>query len=209
MWSLPYFAIRWKTLFYAGQFHETAGPQHASSGPNMFYKIGHNLPVPQLENMEHAKLVELMANEKAWRVMFVRNPYARLLSGFLDKARPSKDPGSASSFLATGMTPPENVHKLKKKTNNFMGAPYEYSPSGFHKFVSWLVHHKRHVVDSHFVLQTDKCGITSGFEYDLYLKVEDMVNWYEDMVLLLGLERHVEFGWNMPVSGRLAFNFFV
>eukprot|EP00951_Prasinocladus_malaysianus_P010324 scaffold75681_cov46-Prasinocladus_malaysianus.AAC.1 len=91
------------------------------------------------------------------RVMFVRNPYARLLSGFLDKCIYPR-PGYWETLIRS------------------YGGPYEATARDFSRFVdqlntmvgwgTWL--------NGHFGLHVDHCGIHDGMEYDLYLKVEEV-----------------------------------
>eukprot|EP00951_Prasinocladus_malaysianus_P043351 scaffold539968_cov53-Prasinocladus_malaysianus.AAC.1 len=97
--------------------------------------------------------------------MIVRDPYSRLLSGFLDKAC-YPTPGSWT----------ENM-------NSEYGGPYQETPEEFGRFVSHLVSKRvrGELIDPHFSPLFDHCGLSTGMRYDLYLKAEEMDEWYADL----------------------------
>jgi hypothetical protein len=111
--------------------------------------------------------------------MWVRNPYSRLLSAFLDKGV---------------NTPGEKSWQDKVKR---LGGPYYDSPQEFHRFLRNIVDvwEEGEALDYHFKPQSRLCGLPQGVRYDFYLKVEDMAVWFADLVSLLGLEDAVATGW--------------
>lgn len=118
--------------------------------------------------------------------MWVRNPYTRLLSGFLEK-------------LSGGKWHHRNVVAH--------GGPYESTPEGFESFVERLVYMRDHgiAVNNHFAPLAERCGIDSGMQYDLYLRVEEIDMWYAEVVDFLGLREAVKSGWGIAeVSGLAA-----
>ena len=98
-------------------------------------------------------------------------PQDRLLSGFLDKMQ------------------------LQRKADR---APAHFLPGGtFEEFVRNLTSLERpRLADIHFRPASRQCGLPFGMRYDYALKVEDMAQWYEPLVRLLGLETTVQSGWN-------------
>ena len=95
----------------------------------------------------------------------------RLLSGFLDKMQ------------------------LQRKADR---APAYFRPGGsFEEFVRNLTSLERpRLADIHFRPASRQCGLPFGMRYDYALKVEEMAEWYEPLVRLLGLEATVQSGWN-------------
>ena len=98
-------------------------------------------------------------------------PQDRLLSGFLDKMQ------------------------LQRKADR---APAHFLPGGtFEEFVRNLTSLERpRLADIHFRPASRQCGLPFGMRYDYALKVEEMAQWYEPLVRLLGLETTVQSGWN-------------
>eukprot|EP00951_Prasinocladus_malaysianus_P049519 scaffold670625_cov29-Prasinocladus_malaysianus.AAC.1 len=90
------------------------------------------------------------------RMVWVRNPFTRLLAAWMDKALHPADDSIAAELAA-----------------NYDG-PYHDSPAEFARFVKKVVsrHESGLHVDQHFAPQTSQCGMQFGFYYDLYLKVE-------------------------------------
>eukprot|EP00193_Tetraselmis_chui_P012482 CAMPEP_0177784172 /NCGR_PEP_ID=MMETSP0491_2-20121128/19534_1 /TAXON_ID=63592 /ORGANISM="Tetraselmis chuii, Strain PLY429" /LENGTH=280 /DNA_ID=CAMNT_0019304871 /DNA_START=293 /DNA_END=1135 /DNA_ORIENTATION=- len=113
------------------------------------------------------------------RFMFVRNPYVRLLSGFLDKALAEYNKGGVKVKI-------RSIPFLKA-----LGGPFEDSPSGFLAFTrACLAQHRRgRSVNAHWEAQSRaSCGVRQGMQYDFYLKVEDIDIWYIDFMSLTGLQ---------------------
>eukprot|EP00951_Prasinocladus_malaysianus_P012752 scaffold95271_cov37-Prasinocladus_malaysianus.AAC.2 len=86
--------------------------------------------------------------------MFVRNPYVRLLSGFLDKA----------------CNP--HVESWVTLINDDYGGPYKSTPEDFARFVKILMSRfdNGEPINPHFSRLFDHCGLANGMRYDLYLK---------------------------------------
>ena len=122
--------------------------------------------------LTRADVNRLMDDNATVRIMMVRDPYARLLSAFLDKVPPS-------------------AHHLRRVPT------MQPTPANFVHFVeSYLLPH-RPPADWHFALQSDHCGLRAGGDYDYYLKLEEMHLWYEPFVRAMGLEDAVSSGWNV------------
>lgn len=127
------------------------------------------------------------------RIAMVRNPYSRLLSGYLDKILPHPhEKYWGSAFTLPGLS-------YRRRHN-------------FSDFVQLLTHHipanasgERHeactpVASSygscqmirHFALQSNNCKLPNDGQhhaaYDLALPIEEMAVWYEPLARLLGLQ---------------------
>eukprot|EP00951_Prasinocladus_malaysianus_P045147 scaffold595565_cov51-Prasinocladus_malaysianus.AAC.1 len=77
------------------------------------------------------------------------------------------------------------------------GGPYKDSPEEFARFIRELLAMQktnRHI-NGHFVPLFKMCGLKEGFEFDLYLKVEEIDVWYADLIQLLGFQEFVKSGW--------------
>jgi hypothetical protein len=118
--------------------------------------------------------------------MLVRNPYARLLSGFLDKAVDifPKDGGFANDMKSE------------------YGAPYSATPPEFKRFVGVLLRRRQEgkPINSHFSPQVEQCGVSDGMQYDMFLKVEDTATWYADFIALMDLQDTVRTGWGSDAT---------
>lgn len=140
----------------------------------------HHSPMTWLDPGE-VKREDLVANTSHpsnLRFLWLRNPYSRLLSGFLDKG----------------------VARARQYDNGMMGygAPFESFSSEFLRFVKALTAMRADglPLDKHLKPQAEQCGLPDGMQYDFYLKVEDIHVWYPDLVSLLGLEDVVSHGWD-------------
>ena len=105
-----------------------------------------------------------------FRFMVVRNPYSRLLSGYLDKC------------ILQGNLCPVDVSLARKNP-----------VSGFAQLVAHIRSGAN--LNSHFTLLTQHCGIQDGYDY--YLPTEQMDLWYSPFSNLTGLTQALRFGWNM------------
>jgi hypothetical protein len=116
--------------------------------------------------------------------MWLRNPYSRLLSGFLDKG--------VQEFTFVNMAGYEY--------------PFEPTPDGFKLFLESLLDMRRKglPINPHFKPQSELCGIPFGMQYDFYLKVEDIHLWYPDLISLLGLRDTVYSGWGYASNSQLV-----
>uniref|UniRef100_A0A7S1SLL3 Sulfotransferase n=1 Tax=Tetraselmis chuii TaxID=63592 RepID=A0A7S1SLL3_9CHLO len=124
-------------------------------------------------------------NEKNLRVMFVRNPYTRLLSGFLDKG-----------VLWGTVYPIKPGHR----------EPYSATPAEFKRFIQALIARRDAgmEMDMHFELQSRLCGGSAGYQYNFYLKVEEIDVWYVDFVSLLGIGHTAARGWKQYTTDGYA-----
>lgn len=128
-------------------------------------------------------IVKRVSNSSSLRFMWLRNPYSRLLSGFLDKG--------VQEFTFVNMAGYEY--------------PFEPTPDGFKLFLESLLDMRRKglPINPHFKPQSELCGIPFGMQYDFYLKVEDIHLWYPDLISLLGLRDTVYSGWGYASNSQL------
>ena len=129
-------------------------------------------------------IVARISDPENLRFMWLRNPYSRLLSGFLDKG--------------VGGNVNENYNI---RMDNY-GAPFEPTPGEFLRFIKALLSMRADGahIDEHFRPQAEQCGLQHGMQYDFHLKVEDIHVWYPDLIALFGLEDTVSSGWSFLVS---------
>lgn len=131
-----------------------------------------NLMTPDL-TVDQALAV--LADPATLRIMWVRNPYARLLSAFLDKV--------LGEF--------RDIDQVQR-----YGGPFHDSPSEFARFVRAVLDERSqgNVAELHWRLQTQTCGLQDGVKYHFYLKEEDTNTWYVELMSLFGLNEDVESG---------------
>jgi hypothetical protein len=143
------------------------------------HEVVHSRPLPWVAGLSRDDIVEKVSDPSALRFMWVRNPYSRLLSGFLDKA----------------VNAPE-WWQIRFRIWEF-GGPYGDSPDEFLRFVKTMLkmHSEGKHIDPHFSPQVEHCGLPQGMRYDFYLKVEEMEEWYADLIHILGMEKTVSSGW--------------
>lgn len=124
--------------------------------------------------------------------MWIRNPYKRLLAGFLDTA---VNPGS----------------KFWERAIKLHGGPYRDTPEEFARFIGNLMAMRENgdSISAQFTPLVEHCGLDKGMQYDLYLRAEQMEDWYADLVSLLGLEDFVRAGWQVYTvrAGILGFEY--
>ena len=129
-----------------------------------------------------SELEEAIKDKSVPRIMIIREPYGRLLSGYLDKI--------------------ENRSYSVSYTPNY---PYLYNKStgfdGFVKLLSLASKYSYKGINRHFLPQSNKCFLDNNkFSYDYYLKMEHTDGWYEPIIQLLGLEDDVSSGWNFTTN---------
>lgn len=130
----------------------------------------------------HEQHINDVSNDSAIRMMWIRNPYSRILSAFLDKMH----------------EPHGQQAKRWKRIVKYHGGPYESTPEGFERFVERLLYMRDNniEVNPHFTPMAEHCGIDKGMQYDLYLQVEKINEWYAEVIDLLGLSEFVKSGWS-------------
>jgi hypothetical protein len=110
---------------------------------------------------------DLLSRSDVKQLLLVRNPHTRLLSGYLDqvvgKRAAGRFPAGYDPFVWGSALP----------------------AGGFDAFVRAVVGAKE--LEDHFKLQCEQCGIHVGMEYR-YLKVEDMNEWYDEIICMLSLQ---------------------
>lgn len=119
-------------------------------------------------------------------VYISRNPYVRLLSGYIEKHAKGTD------GLYWGS---------KKSTRKWIAS---YDSDTFSDFVGKLFVVYGYMdkslsrqlrVNHHFAQQARFCGFDQGLTYDYVLKLERINEWYYDLVEDLGLGDVVQSGW--------------
>lgn len=106
------------------------------------------------------------------RVVVVRNPYVRLLSGYLDKY--------LTGHVRFDFTPrkdldfPEFVRRMHER---------------------WLRSGTVGTRNIHFLPQSEQCLLRAGYRYDRVLKLEQMACWLRDFARMFGAEHVAASGW--------------
>lgn len=144
------------------------------------------------ETFPGAELFHIPASSAASHLSFAigRNPYTRLLSGYLDKMV------WHSEYM--------EFHTLQR-VNSQLGMPQQHlwgdSAESFALFARMLANALRagRVINEHFRPQAQFCSMPS-FPYTYRMRLEDMHEWYPCWSALLGLERFTDRGWPPPTS---------
>jgi hypothetical protein len=103
--------------------------------------------------------------------MMVRNPFARLVSGFRDKV------------VTNG--------------SHMKGVPHmPDTPEAFEMFATTVFRGQQR--NNHFTRQADACGVSHGLRYEYYLRVEEINEWYAEFIQLFNLGTAVSTGWAKP-----------
>uniref|UniRef100_A0A7S1EU61 Carbohydrate sulfotransferase n=1 Tax=Timspurckia oligopyrenoides TaxID=708627 RepID=A0A7S1EU61_9RHOD len=127
-----------------------------------------------LSSFETNEKLEMLSNSKWLHIAFVRNPYTRLLSGYLQKIKVQGD----------------RVHKQ---------VPGVTKNTTFSEFVELLERLKQNyhgtlLVNDHFKPQYLQCGF-NVFNYDLIGKIENFHQDVRCMAKNRGFEQAMDFGW--------------
>ena len=117
------------------------------------------------------------------RFMMVRNPYSRLLSGFMDKC--VGQPERALALLPSGFA-------------GDVCASISDPVRAFPAFVAAVIDEDPGRLNGHFSLLSEHCHVDAGYDY--YLPTEQMVHWYEPFVAALDLGETVRTGWNVSTK---------
>lgn len=127
--------------------------------------------------------------------IFVRNPYVRLLSGFLHVV--TKVIRSKRCFVVCGDA--FSVCPLPDNDSSEVQQQVLGSPRAFAAFVRDL--HSFHAAgmmgraDIHIKPLSLQCGLQHGLRYSFILKLEEEHQWYPELVKFLGMEELVASGW--------------
>lgn len=183
-------STRWKNLLYRGRADERTARAHGYAH-GMSSNI-HKIRAPWTFESRYdsrEKLVAEMLDPSSLRFMFVRDPYVRMLSAFLDKIC-SRDSWKIKA---------DEWNEYSKWLGN--GVHFSCTPEEFYRYIKALLNLTDAGVDldSHIALQSDLCGKQHGMEYDFYLKVEEEDLWYPELVALTGLEHAARSGWSVQV----------
>jgi len=108
-------------------------------------------------------------------VVFVRNPYTRLLSSYLDKVV-GLGGGEGSRISFNGDFAAFVKMVCKEKLDRLQGKSCK---------------HDCVLRDEHISPQSGRCGLNQGFAYDMILRVEEQPMWYETLIKMLGLTKTV------------------
>ena len=119
------------------------------------------------------------------RIRIVRNPYSRLLSGFLDKLTVTNQTHAKDLWLM----------KIMKPRGFRLGGSFEHFVRALIKMPS-----DDRGVNGHFRLQHDACQLPGGRSWDYELKSEEMATWYAPVIRLLGLEADACQGWEHTLA---------
>lgn len=153
--------------------------------PNCFekivYKDNPHIACPDLKDTSEEEFNGALKDDSIPRIMFVRDPYSRLLSAYLDLIK---------------------NHTYNTIYNYLPGSTYDKA-SGYGGFVDILLGQYMKSfkdawknINSHFLPQAHKCYLSNNkFSYDYYLKVEHTDQWFVSLVRVLGLEEEVSTGW--------------
>eukprot|EP00873_Tetraselmis_striata_P035729 jgi/Tetstr1/455993/TSEL_042771.t1 len=156
---LPYKngSTRWKTMLIRAAYPAFAG------------NIDNHLINVMAPHLTKEQAFDAVADRATIHMMWVRNPYARLLSAFLDKVL-----GKFRDLPITAA----------------LGGPFEDSPSEFARFVRGVLDARSRgvVQEVHWQLQTETCGLSEGVKYHFYLKEEEVNTWYVELMSLFGLD---------------------
>lgn len=145
------------------------------------YKDNPHIACPDLRDTSDEEFNSALQDDSIPRIMFVRDPYSRLLSAYLDLIK---------------------NHTYNTIYNYLPGSTYDKA-SGYGGFVDVLLGQYMKSfkdawknINSHFLPQAHKCYLSNNkFSYDYYLKVEHTDQWFESLVRVLGLEEEVSTGW--------------
>mmetsp|Transcript_26421 Transcript_26421/g.66426 ORF Transcript_26421/g.66426 Transcript_26421/m.66426 type:complete len:381 (+) Transcript_26421:414-1556(+) len=165
-------STRWNAMFrrvYAPATPVSSGSVH-----------GRVAPWTTLEGYgEIEQLMDKMQDPATLRFMWVRNPYTRLVSAFLDKIC-----GRPKRWLA----------RIKELGG---GKLLTCDAAGFLKLLQSLnsMADRGEHMKSLFALQKDRCGLPYGMQYDYFLKVEHEAEWYPEFVSMTGLADVARHGW--------------
>jgi hypothetical protein len=136
-----------------------------------------------------AEVALLVASPQVLRFMFVRDPYSRLLSGWLDKA------STAQRWRDSRLPLPCGGGSTKGGAGAFgcyaVGQPFGH-------FVD--VATAASLLNPHFELLSKHCLLDEGVVYDFFLKTEDVSLWYAPLVRTVGLEAAAANGWQTPTK---------
>lgn len=153
------------------------------------HRQAQNLPCVSLEDYQRA----MQYDSKIPRIFIVRNPYERLLSGYLDKV---VKPDMKEVTALGGFENYYNAYQLPLSLNTSVQA----NPvATFLQFLRYINNVQQHV-DGHWMSQSKSCFLQYGMKYDYFLHVEHMAQWYSPLVQYLGLEKEVDTGWNFQTE---------
>ena len=167
----------WKLLFLKSM--STQGRTHFD-----LKQSPHKVAVAPLPRAEQS---ELLFSPKVLRFMFVRDPYSRLLSGWMDKA-------STPQRWRDSRLP---LPCVKKPSDGAATKCYTVGQP-FGQFVE--VATAAALLNPHFELLSKHCLLSDGMVYDYFLKTEDVSLWVGPLVHTLGLEKAAASGWEAPTK---------
>ena len=170
----------WKTLLL-----KSFNVPYLSISPHVAEYKNKNTPKVTREMFEAA-----LKNPVIPKIMFVRNPYSRLLSGFVDKVYNVTDASLRQKFF-------KGFKASNKNFNTFI----KYV-KGVHERDNHPNNSKPPFLNTHYIPQSERCFINVGMRFDYYLKVEQTPIWYPYILNLLGLVGDASSGWDFGDSFR-------
>jgi hypothetical protein len=140
---------------------------------------------------QHARA--LLHDPAVPRVRFVRNPYARLLSGYLSRVALNANSTGIEQWWANRVAPAHYGYRRGDTFEGFASVLTSYEP-------------RHNAVEDHFKLQHDACRLPGDASWDYELKVEEIDEWYAPLIRLLGIaEDEVCSGWQFK-QGQACFH---
>lgn len=125
---------------------------------------------------------------RQFSLILVRNPYLRILSGYLDKYLDGKFKNER--YLGG---------RMAKNFTDFVGMMYEcWSTNGTYG------NPQQTFMYPHFTPIVDHCNVRDGLRYDHYLKVEQMACWLKPFLRAVGIYESAATGWDKVQGGKLV-----
>lgn len=185
-------STRWKNLLYRGRGDADAD-KHGYG--RSFSQLIHTVRAPWTFESSYdsrEKIVAKILEPSSLRFMWVRNPYVRVLSGFLDKICSQREWMLRSKMWA----------EYRLWLGN--GTEFSCTPEDFYRYVNALVAARDAGVEinPHLDVQANLCGLLQGVQYDFYLKVEEEDIWYPEFISLAGLEDAARNNWSFETNIR-------
>lgn len=153
-----------------------------------------------------------LADRSVPRLLFVRNPYSRLLSGYLDKIvakggmcarRPARPLRHAARLDHRGRVRARLPAPWRRRARSHFRPRGYVRGSGFGPFVNAVIAaHGAGQLNVHYSPLSEHCLLPAGMRYDFALKIEQLDQWYAPVAHALGVSRAAESGWGARSAWR-------